>query len=216
MKEIFFIINLMAALNATAQQRDGAYVPKQPPIPIEVVVGQNSSMYQMIVSKQITPGSKFGFFNLINYEVTYDDFAPNSYIIQSIVNYEIVKGLGVGAGANFKSFGGFKPIAVASYSYFNRDIGFLVQPSVELAENGNYEVFTMFEWHPVNAKKIQPYFRVQGLLTFNDEHAFSYHYWRIGIQYKGFRVGPGLNVQYVGPNVVNTTNLGGYFSILIP
>ncbi len=91
------------------------YVPHQPLIPIEVFAGQNSSMHQMIISKQLTSTSKFGFFNLLNYEVHYDEFTPNSYVIQSLFDYKIVKGLKVGASANLKAFGGFKPMIAFTY-----------------------------------------------------------------------------------------------------
>lgn len=215
MKKIFLSLSLVSALNAGAQEPVGAYTPKQPPIPVEVFGGQNSSMYQMIVSKQITSGNKFGFFNLINYEVAYDDFVPDSYIIQSLFSYEIVKGLNIGAGANFKTFGGFKPLVSASYSYHNRDFSFLVQPSYEVHEDGTLETFGLFEWHPVNQKKIQPYFRLQGLVSMNNVHTFSYHYWRAGVQYKMFRVGPAFNVQYAGPDAITSTNFGGFLTILI-
>ena len=198
-----------------AQEKKENYVPHQPPIPVEVFAGQNSSMYQMIVSKQITPTSNFGFFNIINYEVDYSEFTPNSYVIQSVFDYQIIKGLKIGVGANLKAFGGFKPLIAVNYSVFSKDIGFLIQPSFELHKDGNAEVFSMFEWHPINQKKVQPYFRFQGLVSFNDKHSFSYHYWRAGLQYKMFRVGPALNVQYTGPKATSNANFGGFLTILI-
>ena len=215
MKRIILSLSVLFALNVSAQEHQGEYTPKQPPIPVEVFVGENSSMYQMIVSKQITPGSKFGFFNLINYEVAYDEYVPDSYIIQSLFNYQIVKGLNIGAGANFKAFGGFKPLVSASYSFFNKDFSFLVQPSYEIDKDGSLETFALFEWHPVNQKKIQPYFRLQGLASLNSEHTFSYHNWRAGIQYNMFIVGPAFNMQYVGPDAISNTNFGGFLTILI-
>lgn len=187
----------------------------QAPIPIEAFVGLNSSMFQMTVSKQVTPGSKFGFFNLLTYEVDYVNSSTNAYLIQSVFTYNITNRFNVGTGANLKAFGGFKPIVWASYSIFNKDIGFVVQPSYELHKEGVAELFSMLEWHPANQKKIQPYFRVQGLLGFNTEHIFSYHYWRAGVQYKMFRFGPALNVQYVGKNAERITNFGGFINVLI-
>lgn len=198
-----------------AQEEDLEYKPMQAPIPVEVFGGNNSTMFQMTVSKQITTGSKFGFFNLVNYEIDYDKFTPNSYIIQSLFTYNFSKHFNAGLGASLKVLGGFKPMVSASYSLFNRNIGLLIQPSYELHKDGLVEIFSMFEWHPHNEKKIQPYFRVQALASFKNEHVFSYHNWRAGIQYKMLRVGPGLNVQHAGPSVTTSVNFGGFINILI-
>lgn len=64
----------------------------------------------MIVNKRFAPDSWFNFFNLINYEVDYDELTPDNYIIHTLGYYEFAKGFDVGAGGNFKAFGGFKPI----------------------------------------------------------------------------------------------------------
>jgi hypothetical protein len=216
-KEKLFVIVLMIVSVNTFSQRKAELelAPGQPPIPIEIFGGVKSSMYQMTVSKQIAPESKFGFFNLINYEVDYDDAAPNSYILQTLFTYNLTNRFNVGIGANLKSFGGFRPFVSASYSIFNKNIGFLIQPIYELNKNGLIEVFSLFEWRPASNKLVTPYFRVQGLLAFKEQHSFSYHYWRAGVQFKNFRIGPALNVQYLGANLDSITNIGGFISVLI-
>lgn len=214
MKLLIFPL-LLISIFLKAQENSTQFQIPQPPIPVEVMVGGKSTIYQMIVDKRFAPGSRFKFFNLINYEVDYNEFTPNSYIIQTIASYEFVKGFDAGLGGNLKAFGGFKPIVSASYSNFSRRMGLLIQPVYEIHENGEFSVFTLFEWHPVNNKKIQPYFRLQALTAWTDVHSFSYHNWRAGAQFKTFRFGPAVNVQYHGPNAESTMNWGGFVNVVI-
>jgi hypothetical protein len=213
MKNIFLLGLVLFSLQFFSQEED--LTPGQPPIPVEIFGGAKSSMYQMSVSKQLVAGSKFGFFNLVNYEVDYDLNTPDNYILQTLFSYNLTKRFNIGAGANLKSFGGFRPFVSASYSIFNKDIGFLVQPIYELTKDGLVEVFSLFEWHPTTNSKLKPYFRVQGLLAFKEQHSFSYHYWRAGVRFQNFTIGPALNVQYVGANAQSISNIGGFVSVLI-
>ena len=38
---------------------------------------------------------------------------------------------------------------------------------------------------------------------------------RLGLNYKSFRFGPALNVQYFGKDAINNYNLGGFVNFLI-
>lgn len=216
MKNKFILLVLLFTIVCSGQELKKSNEILQAPIPLELMIGNDYSLYQMTVSKQLTPGNKFGFFNLLSYEIDYVESTSDIYFIQSVFTYNINTNFNVGTGANLKSFGGFKPILWSSYSIFNDKIGFVLQPSVELSKNGVAELFSLFEWHRTNQKKISPYFRVQALFGGNKKHVFSYHYWRLGAQYNMFRFGAAINVQYIGENVISNTNFGGFISILIP
>lgn len=206
---------MLLTCSLKAQETKVEYVSPQPPVPVEVMVGAKSGMYQMTINKRFTSDSKFKFFNLINYEVDYDDQTPNTYIVQTIASYEFIRGFDVGTGANLTAFGGFKPIVSLSYSNFSRSMGILINPVYEIYKDGEFSVLARFEWHPVNDNKIQPYFSVQALTSWKDVHSFTYHNWRAGIQYKIFCFGPALNVEYVGKNAESTWNWGGFVNVLI-
>ena len=75
--------------------------------------------------------------------------------------------------------------------------------------------YSFFEWMPANKKKIQPYFKISAYAAFKDVHSYSYHNWRLGINYKSFRFGPAMNVQYYGKDATSNYNFGGFANILI-
>lgn len=207
----FFLISFIVK----AQDNNHQFQIPQAPIPVEVMVGAKSTMYQITVDKRFVPGSRFKFFNLINYEVDGNEFTPDNYIIQTIGSYEFAKGFDAGIGGNLKAFGGFKPLVSASYSNFTRETNLIINPVFEIHKGGEFSAWGMFEWHPVNEKLLQPFFSLQVLTAWGSQHSYSYHYWRTGLQYKNFRFGPALNVDYLGPNAISKTNLGGFIGVLI-
>jgi hypothetical protein len=215
MKFIILIPVLLISFMLRAQENNPQFQIPQAPIPVEVMVGAKSTMYQMTVDKRFAPGSRFKFFNLINYEVDDNEFTPDNYIIQTVASYEFAKGFDAGVGGNLKAFGGFKPIVSASYSHFSRNTGFVIQPVYEVHKDGEFSTLSFFEWHPANDKMIQPYFRVQALTAWTNVHSFSYHNWRLGAQYKIFRFGPALNVEYFGPSANSVTNWGCFAGVVI-
>lgn len=215
MKFIIFIPVLLISFILKAQENNPQLQIPQAPIPVEVMVGGKGTMYQMIVDKRFAPGSRFKFFNLINYEVDNKEFTPDNYIIQTLGYYEFAKGFDVGVGGNLKAFGGFKPIVSVQYTNFSRERGIIIQPVYEVHKDGDFSTLAMFEWHPAGEKKIQPYFRVQALTAWASEHSFSYHNWRWGAQYKIFRFGPALNIEYFGPSANSVANWGCFAGVVI-
>jgi len=207
---IFFVLSIGQgnAQNITETQT------YQPPIPVEVMIGHHSSMYQMVAIKQIM-NSKFKFYNLTSYEVDYDEKSPDYYYLQTIISYDLPKGFGIGIGANLQLYNAFKPLIAASYSHFTETTGFVFQPSYEIHQDGALELYSLFEWTAINKKKIQPYFKVSAYTAFKEEHSYSYHNWRLGINYKSFRIGPAMNVQYYGKEASGINNFGGFVNILI-
>ncbi|MGI9570699.1 MAG: hypothetical protein ACR2PH_13425 [Desulfobulbia bacterium] len=198
---------------AQVEKHTESYV--SPPIPAEVMVGNKSSVYQLLIHRKIVKDKKFDYFSLISYKNNYDDNIPNSFFIQSVVTYDIMKNLSVGLGANIKSFDGVKPLISAFYINASKNYFLLIQPAYELHKDGLFELFTTYTWSPKNDRKIQPYFNIQALTSFKEKHAFSYHRWSLGIQYKIFRFGPALNTQYYGEEAISETNVGGFINVLI-
>lgn len=220
MRQIILISSVFFSLFCNAQ--DVQTVPQEHyetiPIPVEVMSGNRWSMFQTILAKNFGKTQNFNFFNLVNYEVDYDDEVPNSYIIQSIISYKVNDFIAIGAGANLKSFGGFKPLLATQITHFNEHIGLVVQPSIELHKDGVSELFALFEWHPVSDKKWTPYAGIQGtinLATKNGEHDFSYVNVRLGVQHDIFRFGPALNSRFIGSDFHPEWNVGGFVSITI-
>ncbi len=187
----------------------------QPPILVEVMGGNNNTGYQMVVNKKFSPTSKFRFFNLISYEMDYDEQTPASYIVQTIASYEVTQAFYLGLGTNLKAFGGLKPLVSISYSYMHKNVVIFIQPSQEIDSEGDFEVFAFIEVHPVNQKKIQFYGRLQVLTTWNRAHSYSYQAWRIGLQFQDFRFGPAFTANYLGETPTTQTDLGAFINFLI-
>jgi len=151
----------------------------------------------------------------VEYQVDYQEETPDNYLIQSILSYEFYKGFEIGTGANFKSFGGFKPLISLTYSKFGRNLGFVIQSSYELSKDGIGEIFGLFQWNPQNEKLIQPYLSIQALTAFKDRHVYSYQYLWLGAQIKSFQFGPALNIEQVGSDYETQMNIGIFLNINI-
>jgi len=213
-KALTLIIAFQAITIAKAQVDTNQTSFPAPPIPIEIVGGEKSSTYQSVISRQLF-NSKFNFYNLTYLEVDYDETTPHYYYIQSIVSYSLPKGFNVGLGANLQTYNAFKPIVAVSYMHFTENIGLVIQPSYEIHKDGAFELYAMFEWTAKNERRIQPYFKLSAYSSWKEEHVYSYHFWRAGLNYKGFRFGPALNAQYYGKDFSDVLNFGGFINVLL-
>ena len=212
----FIAIILLSYGFLRAQEDSIQAVCSQVSVPVEVLIGNDYSSYQVVVNKQIGDAySKFSFYSMINYDMYYDEDIPDNYFIQSIFFYSLSERFGVGLGANSKPYEGTKPLAALSYSIYTQNLGLYIQPSYEIYKDGLFELYTLFSWSPVNEKIFQPYFKFEGYTSWGDEHSYSYSNWRLGLQYKIFRFGPAFNLAYFGKDFESATNWGGFINIII-
>jgi len=208
---VFLTTGKIKAQNDTTQTRC-----VQSSVPVEVMIGNEYSSYQVVVNKQIgNADSRFSFYSMINYDMYYDSSVPDNYFIQSIFFYSLTERIGVGIGANSKPFEGTKPLIALSYSIYTENIGLYIQPSYETYKDGLFELYTLFSWTKNNDKMFQPYFKLEAYTSWGTEHSYTYHNWRLGLQYKRFRLGPALNVGYFGKDFDSMTNWGGFINIII-
>lgn len=212
------IILVLSFISFQLKAQDNQPPQYSNPIPVEVMVGSKSSLYQSITTKTFGKSKKLSFFNLVNYEVDYKSETPNDYIIQTLWSYSLDKDFKVGLGANLKAYGGFNPLFAITYTKFTKNIGVVIQPNIELEKEGLAELFAMFEWHATKFKTLNPYFRLQGITSYsntNRKHDYSYLYLRLGVQYKHIKFGPALNIQHFGNGNLKrtTTNFGGFVGI---
>jgi len=217
---IIFLVCFSVSINLYAQQVEEDQSLHSSPVPIQVTVGNQSTLYQMIFSKQFGKNNQYTFFNLSEYELSYESETPENYLIQSIFFYNINQNFSLGTGANLKAHGGFKPLIAGAYSFFNRNFDVVIQPSIELEKDGVGEVFVLLEWHPTKNKKVNPFVSIQGLTSYkaeNGNHDFSYAYLKIGAQLGSFIVGPAVNFSEAGKGLYSQSNVnvGGFLRILI-
>ena len=216
MKNKILIFLLLGFISLQAQDDTTQFQCSQVSVPVEVMVGDDYSTYQVVINKQIGSAiSKFSFYSMINYDMYYDDDFPDNYFIQSIFFYSLSERFGVGLGANSKPYEGTKPLVALAYSIYTPSIGLYIQPSYEVYTDGLFEIYSLFSWAPVNEKTFQPYFKIEVYTSWGDGHSYSYQNWRLGLQYKIFRFGPALNVAYFGKDFESASNLGGFVNIVI-
>ena len=210
------ILILFSFANIKAQNDSTQTQCPQSSVPVEVMVGNEFSSYQVVVNKQIGGAdSKFSFYSMVNYDMMYDTNTPNNYYIQSIFFYSLSKRFGAGLGANSKPYYVTMPLIALSYSIYTESIGLYIQPSYEIHKDGLFELYTLFNWTNNNDKKLQPYLKIEAYTSFSSEHSYTYLNCRLGLQYKIFRFGPALNVGYYGTDFESMTNWGGFINISI-
>lgn len=212
MRYIFSLIFVVIIGVLFAQSKPAVF---QPPIPVELMVGNDYSLYKMIVTKQLKD-NKIKFFNLLSFEVANDDFETTNFFNQSVLFYDFTTHLSGGLGLNYKSFGGAKPVVSVLYSKFSKAKGLIIQPTVELTNNGAKELFVLYERVLQNQKSIQPYFRLDAFTAFIQNHDYSFLNWRLGINRRGLRFGPAVNMQFFGIQGDTKNNFGGFIQVLIP
>jgi hypothetical protein len=219
---LFIALSLSSA--AFAQQptdRLGEMPPMRPnpPVPVEVFAGNNYLNFQMIVSKPFQQGSRFGFFNVTNFNGNYDNnLRRNEFLTQGLVNFEVYKGISLAAGATMNYVTGFRPTAGLQYLYGNREWLIVLLPRMDLRDDYNFETFGLVEYKPQLTKKLGLYTRVQGLYNHNIKQEFhdrSYLYFRAGFSYQNYQFGLGANFDRYGPMKVSGDNFGLFLRVLL-
>lgn len=219
---LFFAI-LLFWNTAFAQHSDSLFkaVPKQPnpPIPVEVFAGNSYLNFQMIISKPFRQGSRFGFFNVTNFNGNYENnLRKNEFLTQSLVNYELYKGFSLAAGATMNYMTGFRPTAGLQYIYGDRKWLAVLLPRVDLRDDYNLETFALVEFKPRLTKTLGLYTRVQGLYNQNSKQEFhdrSYLYFRAGLSYQNYQFGLGVNLDRYGPMKISEENYGLFLRVLL-
>lgn len=208
MKRILFI--LFITTSSFAQEKPVSASPIKP-TPVEFLFGHKRIQGQTIIIKNFAK-SKFGIFSLTTLEGDYKNVDKSNNEVFSNVqfHYDFYKGLKVTSGATFSSAKGFAPIAGLEYVYNNPKITLVINPTINLTKESSLASYAHIEYVPKN-DKLNFYARLQGLYVqslADNAHERSSAVLRIGITYKGFATGLGLNQDYYGPAKVEKPNFG--------
>jgi hypothetical protein len=222
LKLLLFIASCLKFGSAIAQTQDSlkaANVPAQgAPIPIELIAGNKAFAFQLIASKQFSPSSKVGFFNVTNFTGNYKEVNQTSdFLSQSFLTAEVWRGISLAAGLS--AIGSsttpltVRPTAGLQYLLASRDFVVVILPRFDLTQTYNFETFAVFEYKPMLSKKWGIYSRVQGLYNYNTKlgfHEISSIYLRLGLSYNNFQFGAGTNLDFYGPDNQNVSNFGAF------
>jgi hypothetical protein len=219
-KLILFIALCIELCTVFAQTMDSlqtANVAAQgAPIPIELFAGSQGFSFQLILSKQFSPTSKFGFFNVTSFASGYKQAnQTTSFISQSCLTAEVWKGISAIAGLSAMGFLAtpleVRPTAGLQYLMFSRDVSVFVLPRFDLTQTYNFETLTVLEYKPMLSKNWGIYTRVEGLYNYNTKlgyHEITEINLRLGVSYKNVQFGVGSIQDYYGPDSYNVNNFG--------
>lgn len=216
MKNIFslaikFLFGLLVSVSISAQTAEEKPHPA-PPMPVEVLVGDRGLNFQMNTTKQFSPKSRFGFFNVTAFFADYKNVvAKNEIFSQSLLTAKVWKKLSAVAGFSINHFVGFKPTAGLQFVHADRKFLVVIQPQIGLTETNHFENFSLFEFKPKINEKWGVYTRLQGVIDYTPSlksHNRSYVYLRAGTSYKNYQFGLGSNFDFYGPTKHNENNYG--------
>lgn len=207
MKRILFL--LFITITVFAQEKTAPQVPIKP-TPVEFLFGNNRIQGQTIIIKSFAK-SKFGIFSLSTLAGDYKniDKSNNELFSNVQLHYDFFKGLKITTGATFSSAKGFAPIAGLEYVYTNPKITLVINPTINLTKESSFANYAHIEYAPKNDKP-NFYARLQGLYvqSLEGSHERSSAVIRLGMTYKGFATGLGINQDYYGPTKISKPNLG--------
>jgi hypothetical protein len=183
-----------------------------PPIPVEVSVNNRGLNSQLSFSRQFTPTSRFGFFNVTNFLGTYkNELAQNEFFSQSLLTARIWKKLSAVTGFSINNAVGFKPTAGLQLLQAGPKVLAVIQPQIGLTEDHHFETFSLLEYKPKINKTWGIYTRIQGLIDYGFSqkvHNRSYVYLRAGASYKNYQFGISKNFDFYGPAKHYENSLG--------
>jgi hypothetical protein len=183
-----------------------------PPLPVEVLFGNNQLYFQMVVKRKFTPQRKFDFFTVASFTTDYStDPLKTSLVLPVQLSYQIGKGFGLMAGADVNSATGVAPIVGPQHTYASKT--FLAVTIVSFFANATHDVkwFGMYEYKPPLNDKWSFYTRLQFLYNQNlreSIHNRSYAYLRLGVRTKALTFGAAANLDQFGPMRVFADNYG--------
>ncbi|WP_172280147.1 hypothetical protein [Chryseobacterium sp. LAM-KRS1] len=197
----------------------GQYAEKQtignPPINMETLVGYNGLFYQLLVVKKISSLSRFGFFSVSNLITNWEP-RTDSIMSQGKFTYSVLKGLDITGGFMYTSVNGLRTSTGLIYTLSDSNYTVIMAPSVDVSKNANAEVMLMTEYIPSITDKLRLYTRFQGMhsVTINSGlHDRSYVMLRLGLRYKEFSFGTGVNLDWYGPMKKYDYNVGAFINI---
>ena len=202
---IFFGISLNTQMGFSQEN--------QPPIPVEVLLGNKAIFSQLVLNRDFSQNSKFSIFSLAAYTSLYnkEEEEENDLAIINQITYDLGKGFGVMAGVNMKSAVGLTPVIGPKHVYVSRK--FLAVSILSYSVDGKHDMslFGLYEFRPPIHNKIFLYTRLQVLLDHSfgeSHHNRSFMYLRIGLKRNKLNFGFGANFDQYGPDKHFTDNYG--------
>ena len=87
MNKIYFMLLILSISGSLMAQNDTTQIRcVQSSVPVESMIGNDYSSYQVVVNKQIgNADSRFSFYSMVNYDMYYDSSIPDNYFRNDII-----------------------------------------------------------------------------------------------------------------------------------
>ena len=185
-----------------------------PPLPMELMFGNDRLDFQMVVKRNFTAQSKFSVLAIAAFSENYgkEKQLGDAIVIPFQINYALGKsGLSLVAGGEANSVAGFGTSLGLSHSKASKEILAISVLSYQLSSAQNLKFFGLYEYKPALTEKLSIYSRLQ--LTYNQGMAAGFHnrsflYLRAGLKKGPFGFGLGANFDAYGPSKVARENYG--------
>ena len=209
---IYFLTNLQ--LDAQNVEQPNHQVESQPPIPVELFVGDRAIAYQQVINKNIFK-DKFNFFNITRFDAELGQDATNVFLISSFFSYNLGKGFSLGVGGELQRPGAFIMLGI-QYAYVRPQLLLVLFPSVNLNGTQQYAQLSLIEFRPKITQHLSLYSRVQLLVNTNfKSYDRGYQQIRLGLQHKNIQYGLAATFDQFDSNNITTTNYGVFTRLLI-
>ena len=159
----------------------------------EVFANNQNISHEIWLGGSLIDSTKLSFFNYTRFRLDYESNESNEFLSYSTVNYELKNGFGLFGGAYVLN-SEFYP--VLGMSYFLQTENWLINafPSLEFGEDPNIELFLFFQFRPKISEKLRFFSQLIVNSNFDFErHNFSEQNLRVGLDYKSFQFGIGLD-----------------------
>ncbi|WP_375584567.1 hypothetical protein [Cyclobacterium xiamenense] len=211
MKKIYPALLLACLLLTLVPLAARAQKPK-PPLPVEVLFGQDRFFFQMEVIKKFTEQSRFGLLSIATFAANYrNDRQQNSLTIPVQVNYTFKKGFGLMAGVENNDAVGFSPVVGPQHVYASRTFLAVTIASYFLNGKNDLSLFGLYEYRPPLGEGWSLYSRLQFLYNrglSEGQHNRSFVYLRGGVKKDQLIFGLGANLDQYGPEKSIGENYG--------
>lgn len=186
-----------------------------PPVLAEAMIGSEGAVIQILADKKSQSIPRLGFFTVTYVMSDWEVRDPADIMHQAGLTMKIAKGLDLVGGYHYTAVTGFRPSAALKYTFHRKNWLWVLNPRIDLTDDTNYEVFTNLQYAPPIGNHWKFLTKLQGLYVLSVKeniHQRSYALARIGLRYKEFAFGPGLNFDYFGPTKDRIINAGVFLS----
>jgi hypothetical protein len=179
------------------------------PIPVEFMTGNNYASINVVVIKNFSETSRFGFFHLNSLTMNYNDKTKDDLALQNLVFFEFMKNVRLTGGAFYASVPGFSPTTGMQYINASKKWFFLFAPRVNIESDPSYNIFSIIRYKTKIAENVGLYTSLQALNIFDGHgHIKSYQWFRAGVETQGFQFGLAANFDEFGAQPKLSTNFG--------